>query len=477
MMRMDGTEHTTRGLPRTTGAHPVARRRLAGLVVIVLLGTILTIWVSHTTWTRLDNLEQEFAGLNAESFYLGVRMRGQIQRLNDTLLRYRLRGDASDVEAFQTEVREFRQRLDSASDIVVTPLEKNFIDEIGQAYNEYLINSTEMLEAGIRWWQTREGLFPSSYEKVQEQSQRLLLLCDTFIENQRSAFDDFLDESNRTLQAFQRLLLLSLVLLFALATALVVLVYRGMIAPLRHELTESHAIIARQEKLASLGVLAAGVAHEIRNPLTAIKFRLFSLKKALSNVEAAPNEDAAVIGDEISRLERIVKDFLQFARPSEPTLISVPAERMMREVHDLLKPQLEKNSIELKLDSCEPVWVRADTQQIKQVLINLVQNAADSIEHDGVVTLRVHTGKKSSRKQNGSRVFLEVEDNGKGISPEARERLFDPFFTTKEGGCGLGLPIAARIVEKHGGELRHQTGSPRGTVFSIVLPEVSEHEA
>jgi signal transduction histidine kinase len=312
---------------------------------------------------------------------------------------------------------------------------------------------------------------------VQEQSQHLLLLCDTFIENQRSAFDDFLDESNRTLLAFQRMLLLSLMLLFALATALVVLVYRGMIAPLRHELTQSHAIIARQEKLASLGVLAAGVAHEIRNPLTAIKFRLFSLRKALSNVDGTIHEDAAVIGDEISRLERIVKDFLQFARPSEPTLISVPAERMMREVHDLLKPQLEKNSIELKFDAREPVWVRADTQQIKQVLINLIQNAADSIEQNGLITLRVHTGSRSSRKHDRSRVFLDVEDNGKGISSEAMERLFDPFFTTKEGGCGLGLPIAARIVEKHGGELRHKSGSPRGTVFSVVLPRVNEHEA
>ena len=94
-----------------------------------------------------------------------------------------------------------------------------------------------------------------------------------------------------------------------------------MIAPLRYQLTESQAIIARQEKLASLGVLAAGVAHEIRNPLTAIKFRLYSLRKSLPG---AGQEDASVIASEISRLERIVKDFLQFARPSEPELVAVP---------------------------------------------------------------------------------------------------------------------------------------------------------
>jgi signal transduction histidine kinase len=138
-------------------------------------------------------------------------------------------------------------------------------------------------------------------------------------------------------------------------------------------------------------------------------------------------------------------------------------------VHDLLKPQLIKDAIELKLETSEPVWVRADTQQIKQVLINLIQNSADSIEHDGVITLRARNGA-------GDFAIMEVADNGKGIVPEVQERLFDPFFTTKEGGTGLGLPIAARIVEKHGGELRYQTQLNRGTTFSIVLPRVSEHE-
>ena len=233
-------------------------------------------------------------------------------------------------------------------------------------------------------------------------------------------------------------------------------------------MTESHAIIERQEKLASLGELAAGVAHEIRNPLTAIKFRLYSLKKSLP-AGSVDNEDATVIGDEISRLERIVKDFLMFARPSEPELITIPAQRILQEVCDLLKPQLKKSAIELSVQPSDPAWVRADTQQIKQVLINLIQNSADSIGHDGKITLSAHNG-------SDNLVALEVADNGKGIPPEVQERLFDPFFTTKEGGTGLGLPIAARIIEKHGGELRYQTEPGHGTVFSVVLPCVTDHE-
>jgi signal transduction histidine kinase len=162
-----------------------------------------------------------------------------------------------------------------------------------------------------------------------------------------------LQESSRTLNRFEQLLRLSLVLLLGLAAALVALVYRGMIAPLRHQLTESHAIIARQEKLASLGVLAAGVAHEIRNPLTAIKFRLFSLKKAVPATETA-QEDAAMISNEINRLEKIVQDFLRFARPAEPELVTIPAPRLLQEVRELLQPQLEKDAIQIELAAGRP---------------------------------------------------------------------------------------------------------------------------
>ncbi|HXR04465.1 MAG TPA: ATP-binding protein [Verrucomicrobiae bacterium] len=440
--------------------------RLAGLVLIVLLGSILVVWVSRTTWARMERLQLEFAGLNPDSFYLGVRMKGDIQRLNNLLLRYRLHGEPAAYELFLGNVQELTQWFEANRTNAVTPMEHQFFEQIGGAYYDYLNVSTNLLVAGNGMLQTKVGAFPTSYEKVQQQSEHLLDLCDAFIYGQKLAFNDFLRESNNTLTTFQLLVKLSVALLLALIAALAVLVYRGMIAPLRFKLTESQAIIARQEKLASLGVLAAGVAHEIRNPLTAIKFRLYSLRKSLPG---ADNEDALVIDNEISRLERIVKDFLQFARPSEPELVAVPPQRILQEVHDLLKPQLEKSAIDLQLEPSEAAWVQADTQQIKEVLINLIQNAADSIGRKGVITLRAHD-------ENGSTI-LEVADTGKGIPAEVQNRLFDPFFTTKEGGTGLGLPIAARIVEKHGGDLRYQTQLNRGTTFAVVLPHAHEHES
>jgi signal transduction histidine kinase len=237
-------------------------------------------------------------------------------------------------------------------------------------------------------------------------------------------------------------------------------------------LNESQTIIERQEKLASLGILASGVAHEIRNPLTAIKFRLFSLRKAVPAV--TQNEDAAVIGNEIARLERIVQDFLQFARPSDPKLLKISAGTILEDVHNLLKVQLEKAAIELKLDNQDAVAVYADAQQLKQVLINLVQNSAENIGRNGTVTLRLRRDEMEFDGRLRSAAILVVEDSGSGIPPEIAARLFDPFFTTKERGTGLGLAISARIVEKHGGLLRYETELNHGTTFEVVLPAVED---
>jgi signal transduction histidine kinase len=473
---MDGTNSATDGLTGAIGKPPGVGLGVAALCLIALLGSLLVLWASRVTWQRVENLEKEFSSLKADDFYLGVRMRGDIQRLNETLVRFRLRGDTNDAEAFRVQAQDFKLWLDQNGTNAATPLEREFFHRVNDAFDTYLTASSSVLSESLHgFWGGTGAKFKSSYEEIQAESRQLQDLCDSFIDHQRTSFDGLLKISQGTLSQFLELLQFCLLLLVTLAAALMIMMYRGMIAPLRHQLSQTQAEMVRHEKLASLGVLAAGVAHEIRNPLTAIKFRLFSLKKTLPP-EMAQNEDAAVIASEITRLERIVHDFLQFARPSDPDLVEVPVVRMLREVASLLSPQLEKNAISLKVECPDNAWVRADTQQLKQVLINLIHNAADSIERSGTIALRVRTNSSFTRK-GASAVVVEVADTGKGIPPEVQKRLFDPFFTTKEGGTGLGLPIAARIVEKHGGELRYQTELRRGTTFSIVLPRVLKDES
>jgi len=238
---------------------------------------------------------------------------------------------------------------------------------------------------------------------------------------------------------------------------------------LRVKLVKTEALAEHNEKLASLGLLAAGVAHEIRNPLTAIKTGLFIQQKKFP--PGSPDyQDGEVMEREILRLERIVNEFLQFARPAQPQLTTFPAARVLEEVRSLLAGQLGEAAIRLNYEDSSPMHVRADQSQLKQVLINLVQNAADSIGRGGTITLRVRADRKQFTNGEREVVVLEVADTGRGIPPEVERRLFDPFFTTKETGTGLGLSIAARIVEINGGALQYQTQLNHGSTFGIVLP-------
>jgi len=251
-----------------------------------------------------------------------------------------------------------------------------------------------------------------------------------------------------------------------------VFVYRDMIAPLRSKLVEAQAIAEQQEKMAALGLLAAGVAHEIRNPLTAIKAALFTQQKKFSPL-SAEWADVKIVEREISRLEKIVTGFLEFARPAEPETKVIAADLLLLEAKLFLAPQLAQRQIQILQEPSAPMHVKVDPAQMKQVLINLVQNAADSIDHDGKITLRARHSHKPLLNGEKSTVILEVSDTGKGISAEAQKRIFDPFFTTKENGTGLGLSIAARIVQKHGGRLQFQTQVNHGTTFGILLPQVN----
>ena len=249
---------------------------------------------------------------------------------------------------------------------------------------------------------------------------------------------------------------------------------RIVVAPLRHKLIENNTAIEHQLKLTHFARLATSLAHEIRNPLTAISVRLFTLQKSM-NKETSEHSDASLIRDEIDRLEQILKNFLKLARPNEPKFMPLTAETAFREVSNLLAPQLQRRGFALKLDPMTNVPFLADPLQLKQVLINLIQNAADSIEEaTGTVTLRARHESTGSGVKAVKRVTLEVEDSGSGIAPEVQERLFDPFFSTKENGTGLGLAIAAKIIEQHKGTLDFETRLGHGTVFRVTLPATSQ---
>jgi signal transduction histidine kinase len=442
------------------------------MFAIAIAGMIgLITWSAYSSWQRTGVLQERLTAVQIQSFQIADRLQHNIWELNNFVLRYGVYHETNDWLSFTRASKTLDNWLDSQrGPVLSSQRERGILDLINTNYDFYM-SAAEKIAAHVR--ATPEAVTPlAEFADFEKQSQRILELGFELAMAHRESMNTFLADSRMSLTYLRYLLMISLALLLAASGGLAVVVYGELIAPLRVKLVENQALMERQEKLASLGMLAAGVAHEIRNPLTAIKAWLFIQRKHLLP-GTLEYDDADVIANEITRLERIVKDVLLFARPSEPHFATVQVDDPLREVQSLLAPELANARINLVHENGSRVQVWIDSEQIKQVLINLVQNAAESIGQDGTITLRARPG-STRLERTTETVVLEVADTGKGISPEVEKRLFDPFFTTKESGTGLGLSIAARIIEKHGGALLYQTQVNHGTTFGIVLPRVSD---
>ncbi len=230
--------------------------------------------------------------------------------------------------------------------------------------------------------------------------------------------------------------------------------------------------LIRSGKMAALGQLSAGVAHEIRNPLTSIKIFIQSLEKQL-DLDETQREDFRIIKKEMDRLNGIVTRFLNFARPEEPQFQAVNLYGLVTDALNLLAPRIKNNGIRVGI-SLPPDLpaVKGDPKQLDQVLLNLLLNAVEAMPKGG--TLEVRSDLKTVPESEEKLFQIVIQDSGPGIGKEQQARLFDPFFSTKEGGTGLGLSIVYSIVQKHGGQIDVESESGKGTSFILSLPLFQE---
>jgi two-component system sensor histidine kinase HydH len=229
------------------------------------------------------------------------------------------------------------------------------------------------------------------------------------------------------------------------------------------DLRKTEAQLIRSEKLAALGQLAAGIAHEIRNPLTSINILIHSLRQNISSGESR-SEDFKVIEEEIHRINEIVDQFLRFAKPAPPHLERTEVTSIFEEILQLLRPQMEKLRISVEKDFRPVPLITIDNEQMKQVILNLLMNSIQAMPEGGQFRLEGEVSK------DGQWVELSIRDSGVGIPPEDMDKLFDPFFSTKEGGIGLGLSIAHRIIDQHHGKIEVTSNPNEGTIFTVYLP-------
>jgi len=230
--------------------------------------------------------------------------------------------------------------------------------------------------------------------------------------------------------------------------------------------------VRRSGRLAALGELAAGVAHEMRNPLTTIRGFIQIYPEESSDPEFRREFGANVLR-EIDRLTKLTEDLLNLAKPINMSFEPVDGGELLREVAGFLSEKLEQNRIMTEVNTPpEPIQIPMDRDRIKQVLLNLLFNALEAMPDGGRLRLglaRVRERLESSAREDPFAVF-EVSDSGGGIAPEHQERVFDPFFTTKDSGTGLGLAVSHRMVEEHRGFLRVESEAGGGTTFSLLLP-------
>ncbi len=216
-------------------------------------------------------------------------------------------------------------------------------------------------------------------------------------------------------------------------------------------------------KLAALGRLTSGVAHEVKNPLNAMVLQLELLKSKLADHGDRVAPQLEILSNEIRRLDRVVKTFLDFTRPVElhPTVTEM--ESLIREVFTLAEPQARQNNVRLVLecDGALPT-VRVDRDLVKQALLNLVLNGCQAMPSGGEL--------KVTPRSTLNRVELEIADQGVGIPPDTRQRIFSLYYTTKPGGTGIGLAMASRIIQLHNGSIDFSSEVNRGTTFRISLP-------
>ena len=424
---------------------------------------------------RIERLEDRLTTSQLEGFRLAGEIRHGLANLNHSLLRYTLLRDSKLWEQFEQASSDLDHWIDdhdpnlNPHSPLTSDLERKAFQELNQAYDEYRTAARAVHSNALPALVNLHSKLYAQVDAFDVQAQRMSDFVHQLADAHRIAEAGFLASANASLANVRGILVSSVVMLLALVAAMGWIIYRDMIAPLRTKLVRSQSLLERQEKLVTLGTLAAGIAHEIRNPLTSLKARLYTLERHLQGVLAA-RKDTDIIGAEISRLERIVQDVLSFARPSDPKLEPIGANTLLAEVQGLMSPSLESREVQLVVESSPELLVRADSGHLKQVLINLVRNAAEAIDGTGTVTLRPRAARAPLGGRETDAVILEVVDSGKGIPPEVEKRLFDPFFTTKQTGTGLGLAIAARIVERHGGMLQYQTRPGHGTTFGVVLP-------
>ncbi|MFH0926064.1 MAG: ATP-binding protein [bacterium] len=429
------------------------------IIMILLVMVFLLLLVGYFTFITTSNLQKVSKAImkeNVSSLKAAEELELAIVNQKGLVSSYFLDNNHTWLETLEEKKRDFDLWLKKAQEVALTMNEKIILEDIFALYKIYnnqrnqaisLYQSGNIIEAKkILLYDVRKSI-DNLYQKCEE----LILANEALIA--RAEVSSKINASTMT-----GLIWTSIILTLCLGASLGFFVAR--------KINEQLVLSA---KMASLGQLSATVAHEIRNPLTSIKMRLYSLEEELRDALNL-KEDVNVISEEIDRLEKIVQDFLDVARPPELNLQRCNVNTIAESTVTLISAKaISQNVIIEKRFETIPFEVAVDKGQIRQVFLNIMLNAVESMVDGGV--LEITTEKNKDRKCKDV-LEIKFKDTGAGIPTDYKKKVCEPFFTTKSKGTGLGLFIASRIIKMHKGTMEIKSQPAKGTTVSIVLPIV-----
>ncbi len=475
------------------------------LVAVNLAGALTTLWyVQRTQALFFRTIEQ-----GAEALATAQELQNALLSQRGYVSYYYLDHDADWLERLEDAKKDFEIWWRKSFDLVRKEEDSHLLFTIESEYVRYTVQRDRVIEL-YKEGKRLQG--EALHADVRKKFQMVSELCARFTKNKKQRISELLAEFNKQFARFTWLAWSAIPAGAILGLMLAVLIIRKVLSPLhritetlsshvdhtvrdtvgpdeveylgdkvqlllkdvdqaRHSLAKSREDLLQAEKLATTGKLAAGVAHSVRNPLTSVKMRLFTLGRSLpANPEV--QEDLEVINEEIDFIDTILRNFLEFSRPPKLKPQPLCPSDIVDQSLQLLKHKLESTRTEVTVqrETALPL-VLGDPDQLKEVLVNLLVNAMEAMGDNGSILI---AEEKGVIEPYGHVIILRMTDSGPGMSPSLLAQAFEPFVSNKEEGTGLGLAISRRIMEEHGGWLHATSETGKGATFVIGLPQMEK---
>jgi signal transduction histidine kinase len=470
---------------------------LTALVFITLIGGLITVWYTY----RLERVLTEIIDQDLLAYKSAGSFETSLINQKGFVSYYFLDGDPDWLRQLGKYRQIFNEQLHTARLLVKDQQQKQAIDQIDHEYQLY-IDDKDRVIAHYKAGEREQGT--ELHQKVRDRFFNILELCEKYKDFHTKKIMSARKKSMLQARKLRFIVGAAILVVFSLSVLLAFILANQILDPLRRlaqeankkgtlkkpgdevkaisrsvhdlieaagqthiELERSREHLLQAEKMAMVGKLAAGMAHSIRNPLTSVKMRLFSLSRSLK-LSDYQKEDFDVISEEIRHTDAIVQSFLEFSRPPRLKMQQISPSVVVDMGLQLLKHRLKSYDVTVDVVRKHPLpEIQADPEQLKEVLVNLMINACEAMEQGGSIVIQEEEGFESP---SGKVAIIRLKDNGPGIPGSIHDNIFQPFFSTKEEGTGLGLSIATRIVEEHRGRLDVQSKEGQGSTFIITLP-------